>query len=209
MHMFKLAAAAALVMFAGAAYAQDWIDFTERTEKFFVNFPAQPKVEEFPYESEYGFTVSAKKFTATRGEASYSVTVVNYAKTPEVMDVLGSVAFAAHNIRETHEGKIVYDAFAQIDMIDGLQIQINEADGHKYWAEIHMHKQDKRLYILEARTPPGQPPPAAFQVSLQILDDEGRPIRYQADGVTRAGRGGGAPAAAAVPAPAAPAAAGR
>lgn len=186
---------ASALVFAGSAYAQDWIDFTERTEKFFVNFPSQPAVEAFPYESEYGFTIWAKKFTAKRGDATYSVTVVNYEKSPEGMDVLGAVAHAAHKIRDTHPGKIVYDAFAQVDMIDGLQIQINEPDGHKFWAEIHMHKQDKRLYLLEARTPPGQPPPALFQVSLQILDDQGIPIRYMPDGVTRAGRGGGAPAA--------------
>ena len=196
LYLAGIATAFTLVL-AGSAYAQAWIDFTERTEKFFVNFPSQPTVEAFPYESEYGFTVSAKKFTATRGAATYSVTVVNYEKSPEGMDVLGAVAHASHKIRDTRPGKIVYDAFAQLDVIDGLQIQINEPDGHKFWAEIHMHKQDKRLYLLEARTPPGQPPPALFQVSLQILDDQGIPIRYMPDGVTRAGRGGGAPAAAA------------
>ena len=41
---------------------------------------------------------------------------------------------------------------------------------------------DKRLYISEAETALNVPPPAQYQASLQILDDEGVRIRYRAVG---------------------------
>ena len=187
MRLMNVAIASLVTVMAGATYAQDWIGFTERTERFFVNFPSQPKVETFPYESEYGFTVSGKKYTATRGEAVYSVTVINFATSPEFNDLKGAVAFAAHKMRTAHTtGKITFDAYAHIDKIDGIQIQVTEADGRRFFGAINMHMQDKRLYILEATVPRGAPPPAAFQVSLQILDEQGNVIRYQDDGVTRA-----------------------
>jgi hypothetical protein len=41
---------------------------------------------------------------------------------------------------------------------------------------------DKRLYISEADTTLTAAPPAQYQASLQILDDEGVRIRYRAVG---------------------------
>ena len=38
----------------------------------------------------------------------------------------------------------------------------------------HIH-----LQILEATVPPTAPPPAQFQQSLQVLNAEGRPVRYE------------------------------
>jgi hypothetical protein len=38
---------------------------------------------------------------------------------------------------------------------------------------------DKRLYISEAETAMTAPPPAQYQASIQVLDDEGVRIRYQ------------------------------
>jgi hypothetical protein len=38
---------------------------------------------------------------------------------------------------------------------------------------------DKRLYISEAQTALNAPPPAQYQASIQVLDDDGVRIRYQ------------------------------
>ena len=35
------------------------------------------------------------------------------------------------------------------------------------------------LFILEADTAPGVPPPSQFQASLQVLDDSGVALRYK------------------------------
>lgn len=183
--MFAIASFA--VLCAGAAYAQDWIGYTDKTEKFFVNLPSEPKVENFMFETEYGFSVPAKKYTATRGDSVYVVTVINYNSSPEYNDLKGANAHVAHLMRQSHlAGKIVFDAYGHIDKIDGHQLQINMPDGKKFFSQSVMHMQDKRLYLLEATVPANAPPPAAFQVSLQVLDDKGMVIRYNDDGVTRA-----------------------
>jgi hypothetical protein len=43
---------------------------------------------------------------------------------------------------------------------------------------------DKRLYISESETTLTAPPPAQYQASLQVLDDDGVRIRYKAVGST-------------------------
>jgi len=49
--------------------------------------------------------------------------------------------------------------------------------------EVLFHQ--NRLYITEAETGINTPPPAQFQASIQMLDDDGVRIRYERDGVTR------------------------
>jgi hypothetical protein len=43
---------------------------------------------------------------------------------------------------------------------------------------------EKRLYIVEANTALSAPPPAQFQASVQILDEDGTRIRYKTVGST-------------------------
>ena len=90
----------------------------------------------------------------------------------------GSIAYAAWNFRK-RGGEVTYDAYAQVDRIEGHQLQITNADQSRTFVAIHLHA--RRLYILEATVPPGSPPPVDFQISLYILDEEGKRIRYNLD----------------------------
>ena len=187
---FLTGALLALVVMTGTASAQPWIEYTDREELFFVNLPEQPKVEDVMMETEYGAMVPGKKYTANRGDNHFTVTVWNYADA-EVTDVRGSVAFAAHNFRVREKGgEITYDAYAQIDRIEGHQLQFTRPDGRRVFIAMHLHK--SRLYILDADVVKGQPPPILFQASLQILDADGNRVRYNldADGVKTPVRGG-------------------
>ena len=74
-------------------------------------------------------------------------------------------------------GEVTYDAWHHIDLVEGHQLQITNADRSRTYAGIYFH--DGRLYILEATVPEGSLPQGMFQQSLRFLDDEGRRIRYR------------------------------
>ena len=56
-------------------------------------------------------------------------------------------------------------------------------DNRRLLAEILMSA-EKRLYIVQATTSLIVPPPAQFQASVQILDEDGIRIRYKTVGST-------------------------
>ena len=187
MRSMTLVLAAIASLYAFSASAQGWFLFEESEELFSVNLPHQPAVEEIIYHSEFHAELPAKVYTAADEQMRYTITVVNYAPSTvpsprSVYDLRGSIAYAAWNIRE-RGGDITYDAYAQIDRIDGHHLQITNPDQSRTFVAIHLH--DSRVYILEAIAAPGAPPPAQFQQSLSILDENGDPIRYDLDFRTR------------------------
>ena len=181
---------------SGPSFAQDWIKYVDRTERFIVNLPVEPEVKDIPYPSEYGATLPARIYSADDRSSTYAITVVDYTEAERSLmeryeltgepyrsdlltsDVLGSIAYAAWKFRQ-RDGDITYDAWAAIDRIAGHQLQITNADQSRTFVGIYLHA--SRLYILEATVPADRPPPGHFQQSLGILDEEGRRIRYSLD----------------------------
>ena len=171
------------VLFAAPvpAFAQNWINYFNNEEKFSINLPGEPTIEETTIVSQRGDTYPAKIFRASDGTSDYMVKVVNY-EGAVVSDVRSSIQWEAWHYREAarmNGGLVTFDGYAQVDRIEGHQLQITNADESRTFVAIHLH--DRRLYVLEATTPPGQPLPMLFQVSLQILDDNGERIRYDID----------------------------
>ena len=183
-----------LALLCGHTHAQGWIQYANLEDRFAVNFPAEPEITETTYLSEYRGIMPARVYTANRGESRYSVTVVDYTETERLLaeraertgerlrpddapgDILGSVAYAAWNIRR-RGGEVTYDSWAHYDRIPGHLLQVTNADESRTYAGIFLHA--RRLYIVEATVPPGSPPPGLFQQSLNILDEQGRRIRYR------------------------------
>jgi hypothetical protein len=165
----------ALLVAPHPASAQEWIEFEDRSEFFFVNFPGKPVVTSMTYEPQRGPTLPGRVYTVQEGSSRYSVTVIDYAKA-SVNDVPGAVAWEAWNFRK-RGGRISYDAYGQVDRIGGHQLHITNADGTVSFVGIYLHA--RRLYILEARVPPNTPGALHFQQSLTILDDKGERIRYR------------------------------
>jgi len=187
MRLIRISATIASIVFLSApAFAQDWIDYVDRAERFSVNFPRQPAVQETTYTSQGEAKLPARVYTVQDGPRRYSVTVVNYTTDPDVTDVRGSIAFAAWNFRK-RGGEITFDAFAQVDRIEGHELHITNPDRSTTFAAIHLHA--RRLYILEATVPRGSGAPLEFQNSLSILDENGSRVRYELDSDgQRAGR---------------------
>lgn len=180
------------------ANAQDWQRFVDGDEFFAVNFPGEPKITELLYASEYGGQLPAKIYSLSANGVDYRVTVVNYGTDdrsyvrvddhtdddfPWLYDFRGSITYAAHNIRK-RGGKVTFDAWHHIEMVEGHQLQITHDDDSRTYASIYLYKDTGRLYILEAKAPKGALPQGLFQQSLSFLDEQGKRVRYvlQADG---------------------------
>jgi hypothetical protein len=163
---------------ATPVFAQEWTEYVDRTERFSINFPGQPAIKEFTYPPQRGKPVPARSFTVQDGARRYSMTVVNLATLNQPSDVKGAIAWEAWNFRK-RGGTITYDAFAQVDRIDGHQLHITNADGSVTFVGIYQHA--RRLYILEAIGPAASPGAMHFQQSLMILDEKGERIRYEQD----------------------------
>lgn len=154
---------------------REWVEYEDRSEFFFVNFPGQPVITTTTYQPQRGAPLPARVYTVLDGPRSYRVTVVNMEKAA-VNDVPGAVAWEAWNFRK-RGGEVTYDAYGQVDRIGGHQLHINNPDRTQSFIGIYLHA--RRLYILEARVPPDSPGAVHFQQSLQVLDAKGERVRYR------------------------------
>lgn len=185
---------ASALSFSWLSFAQDWTEFVSMEDRFRMFGPGQPEVEEISYPSEYGVEYPARVYTYEDDPNRYSLTVVDYSDAQRIhsertnktsaddgsiywsVDVLGSIAYAAWNIRR-RGGEVTYDAFHYIQRVDGHQLQITNANQSRTYAGIYLH--DLRLYIVEATSPAGRPPPTIFQQSLELLNEDGETFNYR------------------------------
>jgi hypothetical protein len=155
-----------------------WIEYEDRSEFFFVNFPEPPKITTTNWQSRQGQLYPAKVYTAYEGPGRYTMTVVNLADMRDLTEMKSMVAWEAWRFRKVG-GEITYDMYGQIDRIPGHQLHMKHADKTTSVIGIYLH--DKRLYVMEARVPTGSPGALLFEPSLSILDENGRRIRYDLD----------------------------
>jgi hypothetical protein len=174
-----LSAAAVTLVLAGPAQAQAWAEFIDRQEYFTINLPGDPQVQSITYKTEKGTTLPAKFYVARDARGEYRVTVVNYATAPA--ETATAVAEAAKAMRL--KGEVKYDNQENTDRIRDHRITVILPNGRQLLSLMMAHQ--NRLYITEADTAANVPPPAQFQASIQVLDDDGVRIRYNPDGVTR------------------------
>ena len=185
---------ASALSFSWLSFAQDWTEFVSMEDRFRMFGPGQPEVEEISYPSEYGVEYPARLYTYEDDPNRYSLMVVDYSDAQRIhsertnktsaddgsiywsVDVLGSIAYAAWNIRR-RGGEVTYDAFHYIQRVDGHQLQITNADQSRTYVGIYLH--DLRLYIVEATSPAGRPPPTIFQQSLELLNEDGEIFNYR------------------------------
>jgi hypothetical protein len=190
---------AAGAFLAAPSFAQEWIQFVSKADLFGVNFPSEPKTQETTFATEFGITLPARVYSADAAQSRYSVTVVDYADAEKIhtarveqckkdggegdacqndwrSDVQGSIVYAASKyVKGT--GKVTHFGWAVVDNVDGIRVQVTNADRTRTFAEIHRH--GTRLYVLEATVPARAPAPGLFQQSLLFTDEEGHPLRYR------------------------------
>ena len=160
----------------GAAWAQAWDVYTNRTNFFTVNLPGAPVETTAPYRTAKGTNLTAHVFTATAPSTSilagtYKVTVVDYSSAKDEIPM--AVEHAAKGV--SARGTVKYDGLNNLDLHLSRRLTIETAMT-RILAEILVAEND-RLYITQAETPLNVPPAANFQASLQILDASGKRIR--------------------------------
>jgi hypothetical protein len=183
-----------VLLVAATLQAQEWSTYSNRLDRFEVNFPGQPKVEEIKWPSEYGAVFPGRVYSLEQNGSRYSVTVIDYTDAERIhaartnhteadslpiywqVDVQASIAYAATKFRQRPGVKVTYDAFHYIDLVSGHQLQMTNPDQSRTFAGIYLH--ESRLYILEATVPAKAPPPGLFQQSLGFLDAAGKKVRY-------------------------------
>ena len=190
---------------SGPSFAQEWIEFASREDRFTCNFPSQPKMTETTYRSEHGADLPARVYSATQGQSRYSVTVVDYNQAQRILtekakacpagaepcqgaavggeghwkaDLRGAIVYASWQFMQ-RDAKLTHFVWNFVDLVEGHQLQLtNNADKSRTFAGIYMH--ENKLYIIEGTVPAGYPEPGLFQQSLGWLDENGIGLRYQA-----------------------------
>src|SRR2546430_16209387 len=61
-------------LLSGPLFAQEWMEFASREDRFACLFPEQPKITETTYRSEYGADLPARVYSVTQAQSRYSVT---------------------------------------------------------------------------------------------------------------------------------------
>ena len=194
MRLPGIVAVTLILAVAPPASAQEWTTYTNRLDRFEVNFPGQPKMDEIKWPSEYGAVFPGRVYSLELNGSRYSVTVIDYTDAERIhaartnrteadslpiywqVDVQASIAYAATKFRQRPGVKVTYDAFHYIDLVSGHQLQITNPDQSRTFAGIYLH--ESRLYILEATVPARAPQPGLFQQSLSFLDAAGKKVRY-------------------------------
>lgn len=198
---------AAVLVGIGSAAAQGWTEYTSTVDRFSVNFPGQPTIDEITYTSAFDAAFPARTYTYRQGSSQYVVMVVDYTDAerihaarlqhctpgaqslclgsePDGAQGVGSWKYDVHSAVDfatwrivQRGGRLTYLAWAAIDRIGGRQIHITNPDGSRTFVAIHMH--ENRLYVFEATVPPGAPEPGLFQQSPRFLDKDGAVARYE------------------------------
>ena len=207
MRVIPLVLAALPLLVSAPSFAQGWIEYASRQDFFFLNFPAQPKVQDITYISELEAKFPARVYTAEEGPSRYSMTVVDYTNADKIhaerakscnpdahsgcagtdedgAQGVGSSKYERRGAPDyaswkilQRDAKVTYFGWAVIDRVEGRYIHLTNADRSRTFFGIYMH--DNRLYITEATVPAGYPEPGLFQQSLRFLDKEGNTVRYE------------------------------
>jgi hypothetical protein len=177
------------------AFAQEeWMEFVSIEDRFSIPFPGKPAAQTITWPSEYGAVFPGKVYSVQQGPSRYSVTVIDYTDAPAIhakiakpesfqqdiyaqIDVQASIQYAATKLYRNRPGaKVTYDAWHYINLIEGHQLQLTNADNTKTYVSIYLH--ENRLYIVDATVPATSPAQGIFQQNLEMLGEKGERVRY-------------------------------
>ncbi len=190
------------LLLPGYATAQDWEEFVSLQDQIAINFPGKPRVTEMTWQSQLGYQLPARVYSAEKGQERFSLTVVDYSSLEQQgmarwkqcppgnsqcrdggptigpgywkQDERGAMVFAiAKYLKGPY--KVTDYAWDWQDMVEGHGLQLI-GDGRRTLVHVAMHM--RKLYIAEASAPESHPEPGLFQQSIGWLDETGKRIRY-------------------------------
>jgi hypothetical protein len=211
MHMQMPALAAALsISLAQPAVAQEWREYVNTRDGFRVDFPGEPQITETTWTTEFGYTLPARVYSATRGLERYTMTAVDYngieqqgwerskkcapgaetcqGQTGGVLFRVIGPSYATQDIR----GALLWASlkFIQRDakvtafhwsFTDLVEgYQLHLTNRDESRTFVSIYMHENRLYVMEGTAPKGYPEPGLFQQSLGFVDKDGNVLRYEA-----------------------------
>jgi hypothetical protein len=202
MRLTPIISTALALTISAPLFAQEWIEYANREDRFTCNFPTQPKVTQTTYRSQMGADLPARSYSATQGQSRYSITVIDYNQAQPILkekakscpagaepclgtpgdeghwkaDVRGAMVYATWKLMQ-RDAKVTSYVWNFVDLVEGHQLQLTNADKSRTFAGIYLH--ENKLYIIEGTVPAGYPEPGLFQQSLGWLDENGVGLRYQ------------------------------
>ncbi|MFL2553852.1 MAG: hypothetical protein ACJ0S4_04055 [Candidatus Rariloculaceae bacterium] len=207
MYVFQLISLGSILLFSTSTIAQRWAPFTSEEGEFTIMAPGGTfDIETIDWETEYGIVVPAKVHKAVTDQGTFTLTVVDYYDSLALhekrieetgglyigvygeVDVRASIAYVARQIREAAES-VEYDNYHYIGRVDGHQLHTTNPDGTRTFAGLYLL--ESKLYVIEARINPGQPPGGMFQQSLAFIDESGNSIFFDSFRQPRKVREGG------------------
>ena len=203
MRFMPVISIALLFFVSGPLFAQEWIEFASREDRFACLFPSQPKITETAYPSEYGADLPARVYSVAQGQSRYSITVVDYNQVQRILtekskacpggdvvcrgvpgsgdgwwqvDLRAALVHASWQLMQ-RDAKVTQYQWNFLELVEGHQLVLTNADKSRTFAAMYMH--ENKLYIIESSVPPGYPEPGWFSQSLGFLDEKGIGLRYQ------------------------------
>jgi hypothetical protein len=192
-----------IVLIGCPLFAQEWVEFASRQDRFTCLFPAEPRVTETTYLSQHEANLPARTYSAMQGQSRYSVMVVDYTQAQRILtekakscpagaepcqggpgdeghwraDIRGAMDYATWQFLK-RDAKVTTLVWGVVDNVEGRELQLtNNSDKSRTFVGIYMH--ENKLYVSEGTVPRGYPEPALFQQSLGWLDENGIGLRYK------------------------------
>src|SRR5438093_2036689 len=149
MRLTPLISAILVFSISGPLFAQEWIEFASREDRFTCNFPTQPKIAQTTYVSQHEAELPARIYSATQGQSRYSVTVVDYTQAQRILtekakscpagaepclggpgdeghwksDIRGAMDYAAWQLMK-RDAKLTLFLWSNVDQVEGHQLQL-------------------------------------------------------------------------------------
>src|SRR5262249_29954492 len=161
--MRRILMSTALVLGASALlFAQEWIEFASREDRFTCNFPSQPKIAQTTYLSLHQPDLSARIYIATQGQSRYTVTVLHYTQHQRILeekaktctagaepclrspgdeghwkaDIRGAIDYATWQYLQ-RDAKLTLFVWNVVDLVEGRQLQLTNPDKSRTFAGIY------------------------------------------------------------------------
>ncbi len=174
MRFVSLIPAVVAVFVGGAAYAQAWDVYVNRDELLFAQPARRADRDDRTLQDREGHDPDGEEVHGggARGFASRRHLRADRGRLNNATGELGT-AIEEAAARYRAMGKVTYDAVNMLDNHRSWRQTVGRRTQNASCTEILVAR-NNRLYISEATTALTAPPPAQFQASLQILDENGR-----------------------------------
>jgi hypothetical protein len=130
MRLLGFVAGALTLVLSSGANAQPWISYLGAEDRFAISFPSEPTIEEIEWIDEDGEARSARRYSSERTGNIYTLIAVDYSDADD-SKLRRSYAHAASVYRQ--KGDVIYDSEAQMDRIDGHQLEITLDNGRSLY----------------------------------------------------------------------------